>query len=135
MGDKKDRLLREVAALRQLRGGPVNVLRGGRSADTTVADMLAALKQADEDVKGVVHGASPPSTTVVDAAVVIGSSVAMEVDGIRTTPSAASGAPTSPLGSGRMDGGGGGSGSGGKGYLDNLTCVVWEDWRVRLRAA
>eukprot|EP00198_Chlamydomonas_reinhardtii_P008870 XP_001698207.1 predicted protein [Chlamydomonas reinhardtii] len=64
MGDKKDRLLREVAALRQLRGGPIN------------AKQSAAAGKKSEGGKG----------------------------------------RKSQAGDGH--------------YLDNLTCVVWEDWRV-----
>ncbi|EFJ48023.1 hypothetical protein VOLCADRAFT_91168 [Volvox carteri f. nagariensis] len=60
MGDKKDRLLKEVAGLRQLRSGTINVLRGAKASETTMADMLSALKAADANPQEIVIAAAAP---------------------------------------------------------------------------
>jgi hypothetical protein len=125
MGDKKDRLLKEVAGLRQLRGGNINVLRGGRAAETSVADMLAALKAADADPAAVTFAPAAPAGGAADAA----AAAPMEVDGAQPSAAAAPAAagPQGSSGSGKKCSGGSAPS---KGHLDNLTCVVWEDWRV-----
>ncbi|KAG2451860.1 hypothetical protein HYH02_003636 [Chlamydomonas schloesseri] len=190
MGDKKDRLLREVAALRQLRGGPINVLRGATAGGTTMGQMLAALKLADQDdgsgsssssgrggsgssgssgqqeglasagahnqeqqqqqqQDGIVmtEGAEPDAPMGVvkveaaDAAAaapgVVGKMPAQSGQEGPTNKvkegaaGAGAGAGGAKKGASEGKGGGGKKGAGGDGHhLDNLTCVVWEDWRI-----
>ncbi len=56
MGDKKDRLLKEVAGLRALRSGTMVVLRGATGSGTSMGQLLAALKAADADVAVAAEG-------------------------------------------------------------------------------
>ncbi|KXZ52607.1 hypothetical protein GPECTOR_9g652 [Gonium pectorale] len=101
-GDKKDRLLKEVSGLRALRSGSINVLRGATAAATTMADMLAALKRADADGGGAAGAAGDGKAQCRRTA---------EAGKAAATGKAADGAA-------RL-----------RGELDNLTCVVVEDWR------
>ncbi|GIL66571.1 hypothetical protein Vafri_20064 [Volvox africanus] len=121
MGDKKDRLLKEVAALRQMRAGTINVLRGAKVSETTMADMLAALKAADADPNAETATAKSSSPSVEADAVVGG---VLSKGGAAAQAPAISNAGTDVASSSQaVD-------PSSKGYLDNLTCVVWEDWRI-----
>ncbi|GIL70944.1 hypothetical protein Vretimale_4045 [Volvox reticuliferus] len=121
MGDKKDRLLKEVAGLRQMRAGAINVLRGGKASETTMADMLAALKAADADPRAETATARSSSPSVeAGASVGVGP---MEADAAAQAPANSSAFTDTGSGSQAAD-------PGSMGHLDNLTCVVWEDWRI-----
>ncbi|PNH02268.1 hypothetical protein TSOC_011790 [Tetrabaena socialis] len=186
MGDKKDRLLKEVEGLRQLRGGPINVLRGARASETSVADMLAALKAADAEEPAAAAAqqqqqqASPqadaagPGAGVNAGSGAAGGAAPMDAEGSaspqpppqqqRPQPAAGPASPpprphspgaqqqqqqqrpcspgvspgVSPSGRGRGSAAKAAAAAAAaesasaarKGALDNLTCIVWEDWKI-----
>ncbi|KAG2488312.1 hypothetical protein HYH03_013162 [Edaphochlamys debaryana] len=145
MGDRKDKLLREITLLRQLRGGEVNVLRGGKAHETSMGQMLAALKAADQPgavaprrKRGEAAQEAEPQPpqaqeegkaeqeAVKEAAKEAGKEGAKEgAEAQPTSPKAAAGAAKGGQVAGKKP-----AGPQPRDGLDNLTCVVWEDWRI-----